>query len=127
VIVLTGVQPEQGRPPGDAGPEPRGEAADDDLGLQIAHAWMDAAVSAGDATPLALGGGWLARYWGAWWVLSEIGWLRITDEATAADIDHVAARLAEVADYACGGAADYGADPPGPDEGAEERDDRTTM
>jgi hypothetical protein len=31
-----------------------------------------------------------------WWVLSEAIWLRITDEATTADISHVATRLAEV-------------------------------
>jgi hypothetical protein len=119
VIFLTGPQPEEGPPPEDAWSEPRGYAADDDLGLEITHAQMDAAVSAGDATPLTLGGGWLTGYQGAWWVLSEIGWLRITDEATVADIDHVAARLAEVAEDA-DGAPDYGADTPSPDEGAEE-------
>ncbi|HEY6792560.1 MAG TPA: hypothetical protein VI365_35140, partial [Trebonia sp.] len=54
----------------------------------------------GDATPLTLGGGGLTGYQGAWWVLSEIGWLRITDEATVADIDHVTARLAQVAEDA---------------------------
>jgi hypothetical protein len=126
VIFLTGPEPEKSSPPEDAGSEPRGDAADDDLGVEIPHAWMDAAVSAGDATPLTLGGGWLTRYLGAWWVLSEIGWLRITDEATVADINHVAARLADVADDGVG-AADYGADLPSPDEGAEERNDRTTM
>ena len=67
---------------------------------------MDAAVSTADATPLALSGGWLTRYRDAWWVQSEMGWLRITDEATMADIDHVAARLAEIADDADGGASE---------------------
>jgi hypothetical protein len=80
---------------------------------------MDAAVSAGDAIPLTLGGGWLTGYQGAWWVLSEIGWLRITDEATVADTDHVAARLAEVADDAGGGASNCDAELRSPDEGAE--------
>jgi hypothetical protein len=80
---------------------------------------MDAAVSAGDAVPLTLGGGWLTGYQGAWWVLSEIGWLRVTDEATVADIDHVAARLTEVAEDTGGVESAYGVDLQNPDEDAE--------
>jgi hypothetical protein len=67
------------------GIQPRGEAAHDDLGLEITHAQMVAAVSAGDATPFTLGGSWLTGYHGAWWVLSEIGWLRITDDCAGND------------------------------------------
>jgi len=52
-----------------------------------------------------MAGDWLARYQDTWWVRSEISWIRITDERTLADIDHVATRLAEVADDA-GGTAD---------------------
>ena len=88
--------------------------------MKITRAQMDAAVSSGDAIPLVLSGGWLTRYRDSWWVQSEIGWLRITDEATTGDIDHVAARLAEITDDAGGGAAGYGADLPSSDEGAEE-------
>jgi hypothetical protein len=76
--------------------EPRDTAADYDLPLKITHAQMKAAVGTGEAVPLALSGGWLTRYRDAWWVLSETIWLRITDEATTAEIDHVAARIAEV-------------------------------
>jgi len=82
----------------DGGSGSRGAAAGDDLTLKITHVEMDAAVSNGEAIPLALSGGWLTHCRDAWWVQSEIGWLRITDEAITADIDHVAARLAEVAE-----------------------------
>jgi hypothetical protein len=33
----------------------------------------------------------------SWWVLYEHGWLRVIDEHVAADLDHVAGRLAEAA------------------------------
>jgi hypothetical protein len=117
---MTGAPHDKGHPMEDGGLGPRRAATEDDLALRITRAQMDAAVSAADATPLALSGGWLTRYRDAWWVQSEIGWLRITDEATTADISHVAARLAEITGDAGGGAAGYGADLPSPDEGAEE-------
>jgi hypothetical protein len=104
----------------DGGLGPRRGATEDDLALKITRDQMDAAVSTADATPLTLSGGWLTRYRDAWWVQSEIGWIRITDEVTTADIDRVAARLAEIADDAGGRAAGYGADLPSPDEDAEE-------
>jgi hypothetical protein len=85
-------------PSHDGGLEPHGEDVGDDRELEVTHAQMDAAISTGAATPLALASGWLAGYRDAWWVLSEIGWLRITDEATVADINEVAARLAQVAE-----------------------------
>jgi hypothetical protein len=116
---MTGAPHDKGHPMEDGEQRPRRAATEDDLALKIARAQMDAAVSAGDATPLALSGGWLTRYRDAWWVQSEIGWLRVTDEATTADINHVAARLAEIADDAGGGAAGYGADLPSSDEGAD--------
>jgi hypothetical protein len=117
---MTGAQPDKGDLAQGGGPGPRRAVAGDGLVLKITHGHMDAAVSAGDAIPLTLGGGWLTGYQDTWWVLSEIGWLRITDEATVADIDHVAARLAEVAEDAGVGASAGGADLRSPDEDAEE-------
>jgi hypothetical protein len=119
-MLVTGAQPGKGSPAEGGGPGASGAAAGGGLPLKLTHAWMDAAVSAGDAVPLPLAGGWLAGYQGAWWVLSEIGWLRVTDDATAADISHVAARLAEVTGDAGGGPPGYGATPPAPDEQAGE-------
>jgi len=113
---MTGAQPEKGRFAADSAPWLRGDATDDDLPLEMAHAEMDAAVQTGDAIALNLSGGWLMRYCGAWWVLCGIGWLRLTDEATAADIDHVAARLAEDAD----GSSAEGLELLSPVESAEE-------
>ena len=62
--------------------------------LFLSHAGMNAACDSGDAVPLATTITWLARYRDAWWVIYEGGWLRVTDELTAADIDDCAARLA---------------------------------
>jgi hypothetical protein len=92
--------PRSQKGPPDVGGPPGQRDQANDLGLEVTHAQMDAAVDGGDTVPLALAGGWLAGYRGAWWVLSEIGWLRVTDEATVADINRVAARLAEVAEDA---------------------------
>ncbi len=64
--------------------------------LEIAHSVMNAAIDNGDAAPLGQGTRWAASYRDAWWVEYENGWLRITDEATGRDLDHVAARLADV-------------------------------
>ncbi|HZR49077.1 MAG TPA: hypothetical protein VFB06_06130 [Streptosporangiaceae bacterium] len=36
---------------------------------------------------------WLTRYQDAWWVVYEEGWLRVTEELTAAGIDACTARL----------------------------------
>jgi hypothetical protein len=62
--------------------------------LFLSHADMNAAYHSGDAVPLAITITWLTRYKDAWWVIYERGWLRVTDELTAADIDDCAARLA---------------------------------
>ena len=59
----------------------------------ISHAEMDAAYDSGQAVPLGQGIAWLARYRDAWWVAYERGWLRITDDLMAADLDEAAARL----------------------------------
>lgn len=63
--------------------------------LEITHGEMNAAIDRGDAMPLGRGLGWVMRYQGCWWVDSEQGWLRVTDEATVRDLDQVAGRLAE--------------------------------
>jgi hypothetical protein len=54
---------------------------------------MNAAYDSGHAVPLGLAIAWLARYRGAWWVECERGWLRVTDDLAAADLDQTAARL----------------------------------
>jgi hypothetical protein len=92
---MTGAQRDKGHPMEEGGQGPQRAAADDDLALKITHVQMEAAVGAGDAIPLALSGGWLTQYRDASWVQSEICWIRITDEATAAEIDRVAARIAK--------------------------------
>jgi hypothetical protein len=68
-----------------------------DLPLAITHAEMNTAYDTGAAVPLTREVSWLTRYLDAWWVVYERGWLRITDELTAADIDDRAARITEVA------------------------------
>jgi hypothetical protein len=62
--------------------------------LAITHAAMNTAYNKGEAIPLAPTATWLTRYRDAWWVVYERGWLRITDPATAADLDQAATRLA---------------------------------
>ena len=37
----------------------------------------------------------MVRHRDAWWVVYEHGWLRITDAATAQDLDRAAGRLAQ--------------------------------
>jgi len=108
---MSGAQPENSRrQEDDDESRPCGDVGGDDLALEITHERMDAAVSTGSAVPLELADGWLTGYQSAWWVLSELGWIRITDEETLADIDYVAARLAEVAEDASGGASPDDAD-----------------
>jgi hypothetical protein len=58
---------------------------------------MNAAYDNGEAVPLAASMTWLTRYQDAWWVVYERGWLRVTDTATAQDLDQAAVRLAEAA------------------------------
>jgi hypothetical protein len=117
---MSRAQSDEGGPAQGGGPGQCRATTGDDLELKITHARMDAAVSTADATPLAIAGGWLACYQDAWWVQSEIGWLRITDEATAADISHVAARLAQAAEDASDGPPGYRAVPRAPDEHASD-------
>jgi hypothetical protein len=56
---------------------------------------MNAAYDKGEATPLAASMTWLIRYQDSWWVVYERGWLRITDTATAGDLDQAATRLTQ--------------------------------
>jgi hypothetical protein len=67
----------------------------------ISHAEMDAAYDTGDAVLLAPSVSWLVRYQDAWWVIYEGGWLRITDELTAGDIDNCAARISAEEEEPC--------------------------
>jgi hypothetical protein len=67
----------------------------EDLPLAMTHAAMNAAYDNGDAVSLGTAVAWLVRYQEAWWVVYERGWLRITDSATAQDLDRAADRLAE--------------------------------
>jgi hypothetical protein len=69
--------------------------AQDRLPLAVTHAAMNAAFDEGTATLLGAAVAWLVRHSGAWWVVYEHGWLRITDAATAQDLDQAAARLAQ--------------------------------
>jgi hypothetical protein len=73
------------------------------LPLAITHAEMNAAYDTGSAVPLAHEVPWLTRYLDAWWVVYERGWLRVTDELTAADIDDRAARMTEDSNHSTAG------------------------
>ncbi len=75
------------------GARPAAEAPADDRVLEISHAQMDAAHNDGEAIPFGQSVPWLVRYDSSWWVVYERGWLRITDELTATDIDQRAAQL----------------------------------
>ena len=61
--------------------------------LEITHAQMNAAHDNGDAVPFTQSIPWLVRYDDSWWVVYERGWLRITDELAATDIDQRAAQM----------------------------------
>ena len=56
---------------------------------------MNTAFDEGAATLLSGAVNWVVRYREGWWVVYEHGWLRITDAATAADLDQAARRLAQ--------------------------------
>jgi hypothetical protein len=71
-----------------------------ELPLAISHAQMNAAYDAGEAVPLAQSCSWLVRYQDAWWVVYEHGWLRVTDDATAEDLDQAARRLTQAEEIA---------------------------
>ena len=61
----------------------------------MTHAAMNAAFDAGAAVLLSEAVNWVVRHRDAWWVVYEHGWLRITDAATAQDLDRAAIRLAQ--------------------------------
>ena len=91
------MKPHRDHPSGDntAGARPAAGAPADDRVLEISHAQMDAAHNNGEAIPFAQSVPWLVRYDGSWWVVYERGWLRITDELAATDIDQRAAQVPE--------------------------------
>jgi hypothetical protein len=80
-------------PPADA-PTPAGNTAAEDQRLEITHAEMNAAHTSGDAAPFAETIPWLVRYDNSWWVVHDHGWLRITDDLTATDLDNRAGKSA---------------------------------
>ena len=91
---MPATQPEDGcSATGPTASAPAGAA--DQIPLAVTHAEMNAAYDTGEAVPLGQSVSWLVRYRHAWWVVYERGWLRVTDTATAEDLDHSAARLAE--------------------------------
>jgi hypothetical protein len=55
--------------------------------LNISHSDMNAAHRRGHAVLLDQSIPWLARYQDSWWVVYAGGWLRVTDELAAADIN----------------------------------------
>jgi hypothetical protein len=59
----------------------------------ISHAEMNAAYDSGRSVPIGQGIAWLARYRDFWWIAYERGWLRVTDDVMAADLDQAAAHL----------------------------------
>jgi hypothetical protein len=65
--------------------------AEDPQARAMSHGEMNTAYLSGEAVPLAQSVSWLVRYQGAWWVVYERGWLRITDDLIEADIDSCAA------------------------------------
>ena len=78
-----------------AGDQPAAQASAGDQPFEITHSRMNAAHGNGEAVPFSQTVPWLVRYDDSWWVVYERGWLRITDELTATDIDQRAAQLSE--------------------------------
>ena len=66
----------------------------------IPHDQMRQHLENGTATVLDTGAGEYVRHADAWWAAAPDGWLRITDEAVAAELDSAYARLAELAQAA---------------------------
>ena len=89
------MNPHRDRPAGGdtAAAQSAPEASAGDRVLEIGHAQMNAAHDNGEAIPFAETVPWLVRYDDSWWVVYENGWLRITDELTATDIDQRAAQV----------------------------------
>lgn len=56
---------------------------------------MNAAHDNGEAVPFTQSVPWLVRHDDSWWVVCERGWLRVTDEPTAADLDQRSAQMTE--------------------------------
>ena len=89
------MKPHRDHPAGDdtADGRPAAPSSAPDHPLEITHAQMDAAHETGEAVPFSQTVPWLVRHDGSWWVVYERGWLRITDELTAVDIDQRAAEM----------------------------------
>jgi hypothetical protein len=76
-------------------PQAERQTSADDRPLEVSHAQMNAAHDNGEAVPFAQSVPWLVRYDDSWWVVYERGWLRVTDEPTAADLDQRSAQMTE--------------------------------
>jgi hypothetical protein len=63
--------------------------------LELSHAAMNLAYRDGLSTLFGLTVPWIMRYQDSWWVLYEGGWLRITDQPTAADLDRLAVQMSQ--------------------------------
>jgi hypothetical protein len=63
---------------------------------------MNDALRAGIGVPLGQGLPWVTRFFDAWWVEYEGGWLRVVDDQVTAELDDVAARLAAATTIASG-------------------------
>jgi hypothetical protein len=70
--------------------------------LEIGHDQMNDALRAGIGVPLGQGLPWVTRFFDAWWVEYEGGWLRVVDDQVTAELDDVAARLAAATTIASG-------------------------
>jgi hypothetical protein len=91
---MPSTQPEDSRSSTESAASASADAADP-VPLAVTYAEMNAAYDSGEAVQLGQSVSWLVRYRDAWWVVYERGWLRITDDITAADLDQAAARLTQ--------------------------------
>ena len=78
----------------------RDAPAQDQPPTAMTHAAMNAAFDEGAAVLLSEAVNWVVRHRDAWWVVYEHGWLRVTDTATAEDLDQAAGRLAQAEEVA---------------------------
>lgn len=72
--------------PGDAHPA-------SEVPLSVSHAYMNAARAGGEVVSLGPDVPWIVRHQDFWWVAGERAWLRVTDDAVAAELDDAAIRF----------------------------------
>jgi hypothetical protein len=93
----------------DAHNDPAAAPAATGAPVELTHAQMNAAYDKGLAAPFAQAIPWLIRCQDAWWVLYEGGWLRVTDQPTAENLDQRAAQMTDADVQAARDAAIRGA------------------